>query len=262
LEHRLEVEGPDEVRSLAEHFNVMADEVKSSRQAQRHFVANVSHDLRTPLTSIQGFSQALLDGTAQEEPARQAAARIIHDEAAHMNRLVEQLLELARWDAGRIALRMDSVDLHQLLATCVERMQWRARAEELALTLRVAPLPSIQGDGDRLAQVFTNLLDNALAHTQAGGSIALAGVALQQQSAVEVSVTDTGPGIPPEELPRIFERFYRVDKSRAGSRRRGAGLGLAIVKEIVEAHAGEVRVESVIGLGTRFIVRLPLSPPS
>ena len=261
LEHRLEVEGPDEVRSLAERFNVMAEEVRSSRQAQRQFVANVSHDLRTPLTSIQGFSQALLDGTVADEPGRNQAAKIIYDEAAHMNRLVEQLLELARWDAGQITLHMESVDLHRLLATCVERMQWRSTAEEVALTLRAAPMPTIQGDGDRLVQVFTNLLDNALTHTPAGGSIALAAVNLQEQSAVEVSVTDTGPGIPADELPRIFERFYRVDKSRAGSRR-GAGLGLAIVKEIVEAHGGQVRVESVVGLGTRFIVRLPLPPPS
>ena len=256
LDHRLTVEGPDEVRSLAESFNVMAQEVKASRQAQRDFVANVSHDLKTPLTSVQGFSQALLDGTAAGATAQREAAQVIHDEAARMNRMVEQLLELARWDAGQIALAQDAVDLPQLLRTCAERMAWRAQEKGVALNVETPPLPPLRGDGDRLLQVFSNLLDNGLTHTPAGGSITLAAEGVEGQAEVEITVTDTGPGIPAEELPRIFERFYRVDKARAGSRR-GSGLGLAIVKEIVEAHSGQVWAESVVGLGTRFIVRLP-----
>jgi len=259
LDHRLEVEGPDEVRSLAESFNLMAQEVKRSRQAQRDFVANVSHDLKTPLTSIQGFAQALLDGTASDAAAQRKAAQIIHDEAAHMNRLVEQLLELARWDAGQIVLAQEPVDLSQLLNSCAERMSWRAQEKGVKLTVEAESLPPLLGDGDRLMQVFTNLLDNALTYTPPGGSVTVAAEGVEGPEGrreVEVSVTDTGPGIPAQELPRIFERFYRLDKARAGGRR-GAGLGLAIVKEIVEAHGGRVWAESVVGLGTRFVVRLP-----
>ncbi len=259
LDHRLEVEGPDEVRRLAASFNTMAQEVKTSRQAQRDFVANLSHDLKTPLTSIQGFSQALLDGTAADTAARRQATQVIHDEAAHMNRLVEQLLELARWDAGQIALAQEAVDLAQLLSTCANRMQWQAQERGVTLTVETKPVPPLRGDADRLVQVFTNLLDNALTHTPAGGSVTVVAEGVEGtdgQPEVEVSVTDTGQGIRVEELQRIFDRFYRVDKARAGSRR-GAGLGLAIVKEIVEAHGGRVWAESLVGLGTRFIVRLP-----
>jgi len=259
LDHRLEVEGPDEVRSLAESFNAMAQEVKRSRQAQRDFVANVSHDLKTPLTSIQGFAQALLDGTAADPAAQRKAARVIHDEAARMSRMVEQLLELARWDAGQITIAQEMVDLPHLLRMCKERMDWRAREKGIRLTVETQPTPPLRGDADRLMQVVTNLLDNALTYTPTGGSVTVAAGGVggpEGRAEVEISVTDTGPGIPTEELPRIFERFYRVDKARAGSRC-GAGLGLAIVKEIVEAHGGRVWAESVVGLGTRFIVRLP-----
>lgn len=256
LDHRLAVEGPDEVRRLAERFNAMAQEVKASRQAQRDFVANVSHDLKTPLTSIQGFAQALLDGTASGRAARREAAQVICDEAARMNRMVEQLLELARWDAGQIAIAQESVDLPQLLRMCQERMGWRAQQQGVTLSVESGALPPLRGDSDRLMQVLSNLLDNALTYTPAGGSVTLAAAEVKDQGEVEITVTDTGPGIPAEELPRIFERFYRVDKARAG-RSRGAGLGLAIVKEIVEAHGGRVWAESVVGLGTRFVVRLP-----
>jgi len=260
LEHRLEVTGPAEVRDLAERFNDMANQVRSSRQAQRDFVANVSHDLKTPLTSIQGFSQALLDGTAADDRSRREAARIIHDESAHMNRLVEQLLELARWDAGQIGVRREPVALPSVLNTCVERVAWRATEKGITLNAEVDEgLPLLSADADRLVQAFTNLLDNGLTYTPSSGSITLEALPVEDGSAVEVRVTDTGPGIPAEELPRIFERFYRVDKARAASRR-GAGLGLAIVKEFVEAHGGSVRAESVVGLGSRFIVRLPVSP--
>jgi signal transduction histidine kinase len=259
MDHHLEAEGPDEVRSLAEHFNVMARQVRASRQAQRDFVANVSHDLKTPLTSIQGFSQALLDGTADDGLAQQEAARVIHSEAAHMNRLVEQLLELARWDAGQITLTYESVDLAHVLETCVQRLEWQAREKGVTLKKELEPLPKLRGDTNRLVRVFTNLLDNALAHTPRGGSVTLAARASDDRSQMEICVTDTGPGIPAGELDRVFERFYRVDKARGGDRR-GAGLGLSIVKELVEAHGGEVRAESVVGLGTRFIVHLPAHP--
>lgn len=265
LDQQLAVGGPDEVQSLARSFNTMVREVKATRQAQRALVANVSHDLKTPLTSIQGFSQAILDGMAQDEATLKRLAGVIHDEATRMHRLVEQLLDLARLDAGQVVMRGERVALEPLLQGCVESLAVRAQEKEITLSLNVPQLPIILGDGDRLMQVFTNLLDNALKHTPNGGTITVEGSVVEVESVqgdghqpmVEISVTDTGPGIPPEDLPHIFERFYQVDKSRPGGRG-GSGLGLAIVKEIVEAHGGHVHAESVVGLGSRFIVALPL----
>ena len=171
-----------------------------------------------------------------------------------MRRMVDELLILARFDAGQIVMARDPVELGPLLRGCVEKLTPQAQAAEVALELDVPERLLVTGDADRLAQVFTNLLDNALAHTPAGGTVTLAARPADEGRAVEVTVTDTGEGIPAEVLPRIFERFYQVDKSRRHS---GAGLGLAIAKEIVEAHGGSITAESVVGLGSRFTVRLP-----
>jgi two-component system sensor histidine kinase ResE len=233
----------------------MADQVEASQRSQRDLVANVSHELKTPLTSIQGFSQALLDGTAvgPGDPAR--AARVIHDEAGRMGRMVDDLLVLARFDAGQVEMTRERVHLGPLLRACVEKLGPQMEAATVALALDIPDGLSALGDGDRLAQVFTNLLDNAVAHTRAGGQIGVTARPADQTDSVEVVVTDTGDGIPAEELPRVFERFYQVDKARRHSR--GAGLGLAITKEIVEAHGGTISAESVVGLGSKFTVRLP-----
>jgi len=251
---RAPVSGPAEVQSLARSFNAMADQVEATQQSQRDFVANVSHELKTPLTSIQGFSQALLDGTASTPETTARAARVIHEEAERMRRMVDELLVLARFDAGQIVMARDSVELVPLLRGCVEKLSPQAQAAGVDLELDVPDQLSITGDADRLAQVFANLLDNALAHTPAGGKVTLAARPADEGRTVEVTVTDVGGGIPAEALPRVFERFYQVDKSR--QRGRGAGLGLAITKEIVEAHGGVITAESVVGLGSKFTVRL------
>jgi signal transduction histidine kinase len=248
----------DELRSLATSFSHMVQEVKASRQRERDFLANVSHELKTPLTSIQGFSQAILDGTAEEEAERKHAASIIIEEAGRMARLVEELLELARFDAGQIEIAGREVDLVDVLEECVKRFAFRAEEAGIELEMDVPTLPPVLGDEDRLTQVFTNLLDNAVKHTPSGGKVKVIAKEVNQRR-VEVTVTDTGSGIPPEDLPRIFERFYQVNKSRAG---RGVGLGLAIAKEIIEAHGGSISVESVVGLGTKFTVSLPASRPT
>ncbi len=247
--------GPDEVRSLGEALNHMTGQLQSTQQAQRDFLANVSHELRTPLTSIQGFAQALLDGAAATPEAVQRSAGIIFGEADRMRRLVDGLLDLARLDSGLRALNLAQLDLRGLLAGAAEKFSLRAGTAGVTLVADLpASLPPITGDADRLAQVVANLLDNALKHTPAGGRVTLSAAA--SPTSIEISVSDTGPGIPPEDLGRIFERFYQVDKSRAHSA--GLGLGLAISREIVEAHGGRLRVESVTGLGSRFTVRLPL----
>jgi two-component system sensor histidine kinase ResE len=233
----------------------MVDQVEAVQQSQRDFVANVSHELKTPLTSVQGFSQALLDGTAATPEATARAARVIHEEAERMRRMVDDLLTLARFDAGQMALAREPVELGPLLTSCVERLAPQAKAAQVHVELDLQGQMSVMGDADRLAQVLTNLLDNSVAHTPEGGKVALV-LHPPTGSITEISITDSGEGIPAEEISRVFERFYQVDKSRP--RRRGAGLGLAIVKEIVEAHGGTIAAESVVGLGSRFTVCLPV----
>jgi signal transduction histidine kinase len=253
LETSVPVSGPTEIKSLAQAFNDMLARVKIGQQSQRDFLANVSHELKTPLTSIQGFSQAILDNAT--EPIR--AAQIINDEASRMRRLVDGLLDLARLDAGQAALQRGPTDLTPILHSVAEKLSLRATDKSVTLKVDIQTLPIIVADGDRLAQVFTNLLDNALKHTPGGGTVTLTARPDSPGGTVSVVVTDTGQGIPADDLSRIFERFYRVDKSRAAGQ--GYGIGLAITKEIVQAHSGSLKAESVVGLGTKFTVRLPVS---
>lgn len=249
-------EGPDEVQRVAGSFNSMAAQVKATQQAQRDFVANVSHDLKTPLTAISGWSQALLDGAADAPEERQQAAETIYAEADRMSRLVNELLDLARLESGQMQINMRQVDLGSILADVHRSQLPNARAKSIEMEIDVAEGVLVAGDPDRLAQIFTNLVDNALAYTRAGGIVRLSTRANGRWA--EGIVTDTGPGIPEEELPRVFERFYRLEKSRArGERGRGSGLGLAIVHELVTAHGGRVSVSSQVDRGTAFIVRLP-----
>ncbi len=252
-------EGPAEVQQLALAFNEMTARVQASQQSQRDFVANVSHELKTPLTSIQGFAQALLDGTVNDPQGVQRAAQVIHNEAGRMHRLVLDLLDLARLDSGVISFQRLPVDLNTLLQQVVDKFAPQAQQTQIRLQTDVQPLPTLIGDGDRLAQVFTNLVDNALQHTPAGGQITVR--ARQRNGMVEISVRDTGPGIPYEEQKRIFERFYRLDKARTGGRGHGVGLGLAIAHEIVQAHGGYIALHSQPGQGSNFVVKLPFAKP-
>jgi len=254
LGRRAPVSGPGEVQSLAVSFNRMADQVEASQNSQRDFVANVSHELKTPLTSIQGFSQALLDGTASGPEGMAHAARVIGSEADRMRRMVDELLVLARLDAGQLEMKRDRVAIGPLLFECLDKLAPQAREADVDVTVHGDESLYVVGDLDRLKQVVINLLDNALAHTPVGGTVTLTARKAGSHD-IEITVTDTGQGIPAAELSRVFERFYRVDRSR--QRSRGAGLGLAIAKEIVEAHGGDIRAESVVGLGSEFIIRLP-----
>jgi len=256
------LEGPDEVKMLGKAFNDMTDRVQASRDSQRNFVANVSHELKTPLTSIQGFAQALLDGAIDTPQAGRRAAQVICDETGRMDRLVLDLLDLARFDAGTIDLQRQPVNLKDLLRHVVEKFTFQAQQQQVGLSFDQAGstsnLPAYLGDGDRLVQVFTNLVDNALKHTPAGGK-----VTVQTRLApphIEISVTDTGVGIPTEELARIFDRFYQVDKSRPGGKGRGVGLGLAIAQEIVQTHGGMLTAQSKPAQGSVFVVKLPFEP--
>jgi signal transduction histidine kinase len=251
--------GPREVVSLAQAFNEMVRQVEASQRAQQDFIANVSHDLKTPLTSIQGFAGAILDGTAEDVVTQQHAAQVIHDESERLSRMVDELLELARLDAGQIAFKRGRVLITALLETVVERQAIRAEEAGVLVTTSIPVLPDLIGDGDRLAQVFTNLLDNAIKHTPEGGKVKLWAEA--NEGWVSIHVDDSGPSIPPEELTRIFERFYQVDKARPGGSRRGVGLGLAISREIVRGHHGRIVAQSTEGVGSRFTVQLPVVRP-
>lgn len=251
--------GPEEVQALAGAFNDMVGRVQTTQQSQKDFVANVSHELKTPLTSIQGFSQAILDGAADSGPALQKAAGIIKTEADRMYRLVVDLLDLARFDAGTVDLDRQPLDLAQLLRDVGSQLIPQAVDAQVKLTLDIDPLPACLGDRDRLAQVFTNLVDNALKHTPAGGFVSLG--ARSEGNWARVEVIDSGSGIAPEHLDRIFERFYKIDGSRKGAGKPGTGLGLAIAQGIVLAHGGAIGVRSTVGEGAAFEVRLPLIKP-
>lgn len=253
------LEGPREVQQLGEALNEMSHKVQISQQSQRDFLANVSHELKTPLTSIQGFAQAILDGAAQTPQALQQAAGVIYTEASRMHRMVLDLLALARLEGGTADLRRNLVDLSALLKGVVDKFALQAQQAQVAMRLEPAPVLSVIGDGDRLSQVFTNLIDNALKFTPAGGTVAVR-TTLSGDFAL-IKVVDTGIGISPDDQARVFERFYQVDKSRKGGSGRGVGLGLAIAAQIVAAHGGRIEVESQLGKGSTFTVSLPVIRP-
>ena len=263
----IEPRGPQEVQELALAFNDMNSRALATQRSQREFVANVSHELKTPLTSVQGFSQAILDGTANNPEALKQAAQVIYNEAGQMHRLVLDLLDLARLDAGTLDLKCTPVDLPGLLRNVAGKFTPEAHATEVSISVDSPALPAVTGDGDRLAQVFSNLVDNALKHTPAGGNITLRARltgpsnGLAPGTEIHVDVADTGVGIRPEALPHIFERFYQADPSRPGGEKHGTGLGLAIVKEIVGVHGGKISVRSTPNAGSTFTVSLPLTIP-
>ncbi len=256
-EQQLPLEGPEEVQRVAESFNSMSAQVTATRHAQRDFVANVSHDLKTPITSIQGWSQALLDGTAVSDEDQTQAANIIYGEAERMGRMVAQLLDLARIETGQLSLNRIMLDLAEIGTVVRQNLLPRAQAHQIHLTLDAEATAPVWGDYDRLMQVVSNLVDNALTHTPADGRVHVA-IRPYGEKAVELTVQDTGKGMPAEQLSRIFERFYQVDKSRVrANSRSGAGLGLSIVQELVLLHNGRIQARSEEGKGSIFIVRLP-----
>jgi len=250
FDQKVPSQGPKEIRELADSFNHMSEEVKRSQQQLRHFIADVSHELKSPLTSIQGFSQALIDGTADDEQTKVKAVSIINTESKRMRRQVDELLELSRMQSGQFKIAKEAVDLNELLSRCLDIFSLQASEKDIRLILKRTSTVLITGDNDRLEQLFSNLLDNAIKNTQAGGEVNVAVSKLEDS--VEVKIMDNGPGIPQDQLPHVFERFYQVTGVRTG-----VGLGLAIAREIVLAHSGTIAARSEPGEGAEFIIRFP-----
>jgi heavy metal sensor kinase len=256
LSGRIEVDGPDdEVGRLARTFNEMIGRLDDAFQRQRQFTADASHELRTPLTAIKGQTEVALQRD-RDSDAYKEVLRTVNTEVDRMIRLVGSLLTLARADARRIPLSREAIDLGDIVGDAVDQI--RPAAAEKALAIDLAPGEEVRliADQDLLLQLVLNVLDNAVKYTPAGGSIRVS--CQRDGSTAEVAVADTGPGIAPEDLPHIFDRFYRADKSRRQGDS-GAGLGLSICRWIAESHGGTIEAQSSPGQGATFIVRLPVN---
>jgi len=243
----------DEIGQLASHFMIMSRELERTNRARQEFVANVSHEIESPLTSIQGFAQALQDSTLPEDERLQYL-NIIDQESHRLSLLSKQLLTLSSLDYDPNSIQKKSTDLRAQLRQVVQIMEWRLTEKQLAVRLNLADI-SVLGDPNLLFQVWMNLLSNAIKYTPAEGSIMISAKLVEQNCIV--SVSDTGEGISAEELPLIFDRFYKVDRARTHETH-SSGLGLAISQKIVEAHNGTIEVTSTLGEGTTFTVTLPL----
>ena len=230
-------------------------ELRRLERVRRDFVANVSHEFKTPLTAIQGFAETLLSGALDDKANRNRFVEIIRDHARRLARLTDDLLKLSRIEAGRLELEIRPIRVEALVNGCVEtaRLNAQARGLEIHVDLQ-ANTPAVRGDGAQLGEVLQNLLDNALQYTPSGGRIDV--TARSNGMGVIFTVSDTGIGIPESDLERIFERFYRVDAARSREAG-GTGLGLAIARHIVEAHGGRIWVESAVGQGSRFHFSIP-----
>ena len=225
-------------------------ELRRLERVRRDFVANVSHEFKTPLTAIQGFAETLLGGALDDKTNRERFVEIIREHARRLARLTDDLLKLSRIEAGRLELELRSIRVEALVKGCVETAHLKAEAKGLRIHVALPEgIPPVRGDGAQLGEVLQNLLDNALQYTPPGGQIDVS--AASNGQGVTFTVADTGIGIPESELERIFERFYRVDSARSREAG-GTGLGLAIARHIVDAHGGRIWVESAVGQGSRF----------
>jgi histidine kinase len=239
-DERTHVMGEDELAQLATRFNLMAEKLDQTESMRRQLIGDVSHELRTPLTAIKGSMEGLIDGVL---PANDETFQQIHAEADRLNRLVNDLQELSRVEAHAYEFDFRQLDISSLVQTVTKRLMPQAQAKRISLDFELAPkLPPLLADEDRTIQVLTNLTGNALQYTPENGRVTI--TAIQVDNEIQFSIHDTGVGIPTEHLPHIFDRFYRVDKSRSRQAGGGSGIGLTIARALVEAHDGKIWVES------------------
>jgi two-component system sensor histidine kinase BaeS len=262
LEQDVPGEGPDELGRLVAGFNAMSRRVAATARSQRDLLANVAHEIRTPLTSVQGYALALRDGVIEDASEQERALTTIGRESERMASLIGQLLDLARLESGQTRLTLRPVAVDSLLERVAERFQPAATHKGVTLLVDGRTTLAVQGDEGRLVQVLSNLVDNAIRHTPSGGHVKLEisprSIDGRGSAGVRFTIADTGEGISPDRLPRIFGRFARGD----GTDGAGFGLGLAIVRELVALHNGDIRVSSQPGAGTTFVVDLPAAPPN
>ena len=258
LSQRVSTQGRDEISHLGRTFNSMAEDLEKVEQQRRSLMADVAHELRTPLSNIQGYLEAVRDGLLQPD---NHTIDTIHQQALHLALLVEDLRLLALAETGALRLNMEPSSLEQVLEKSMQAVRPRAEAGSIALSLEVQPdFPLVEMDRTRIAQVVGNLLENAITHTPQGGRVTVS-AEVTAAGWARVTVADTGAGIPPDDLPQVFERFYRADPSRTRSTG-GAGLGLTIARQLVEAHGGAIHAESEPGKGSRFVFELPTAGSS
>ena len=278
LSQRVAAPGRDEIGQLARSFNSMAEELESAERQRRSLMADVAHELRTPLSNIQGYLEAVRDGLLQPDSS---TIDTIYQQVIHLTHLVEDLRVLALVEAGALSLNWELDSMEDLLRRSVESFGPRAEAKGVGLSLNISGdpkvvstkeepmLPLVEMDRTRISQVMANLMENAIFHTPAGGTVTVSveltgpsddGSMDPNSKKMRVSVADTGPGLAPQELSQVFDRFYRVDASRSRSTG-GVGLGLTIAKQLVEAHGGNIIAESSLGGGSRFGFELPLARP-
>jgi two-component system, OmpR family, sensor kinase len=250
-DQRVQVGGTEEVAEVSFAFNDMAEAVQQAETLRRNLMADVAHELRTPLTVLQGNLRAMLDGVY---PLERSEIATLYDETRLLNRLVDDLRELALAEAGQLKLNLQPIDLAALIGSTVTNFLPVAEERGLALEAKIDRAITVHADLDRVGQVLRNLIANALWHTSPQGHITVETQPIDQM--VRVSVTDTGEGIAPEEVPHVFDRFYRTDKART-RHSGGSGLGLAIAKSLVEAMGGQIGVESELGRGSCFWFVLP-----
>jgi two-component system sensor histidine kinase VicK len=263
----LDVESEDEIGQLADTFNNMAhqlkenlEKIKKSDALRREFVANVSHELRTPLTSIHSYAETLTDYRDISKEEEMDFLHVILNESDRMAKIVQDLLELSRFDAGSSKLSIEKFSLAQSARDVYDAVALEAKKHGQTMRIETAEnLPMISGDRARIEQVLLNILSNAIKYTPDGGEISI--VSGKTENQVWVRIQDNGIGIPEEDLPRIFDRFYRVDKARSRESG-GTGLGLSIAREIISRHGGEIRIKSTPGAGTAVTVELPLEGPA
>jgi signal transduction histidine kinase len=259
---RVATKGPDELINLARDFNTMSERLEASdrmrremEDARRHLFAAISHDLRTPLASIRAMVEAIDDGVVTDAETTQRYVRNVLGEVHRLSGLIDDLFELSRLDAGALTLNLEPGSLHDLVSDTLEAIQGQVAEKRLRLRGEVAEdLPPVMMDAARIQRVLSNLVQNAIRHTPPDGTILLE--VHEEHTTVRVDVVDTGEGVAPEDLPRIFERFYRGEKSRVRGQG-GTGLGLAIAQGLVEAHGGRIWAQSAPGEGARFSFVLP-----
>ena len=250
------VNGPKEIQLLSQSFNSMLYKVQASQKSQQEFLTNISHELKTPLTSIQGYSQAILDETIKDTSETKNAAKIIHNEASRLNRLVINLLSLSKLESHTAPFEFNTINISIVFNNVIDKFDLLAKERNIIIQREIEEEQYIYGDGDRLSQVFTNLIDNAIKFSTKNSYIVCKSFSKNNKACIEI--IDHGNGISEEDLEKIFKRFYQTNNSKNNKHQKGFGLGLPIAQEIIKKHGSEIYIKSIMNQGSTFYFCLPL----